>query len=156
DGGPPGPGLGEAEAVVSFDVVWNGPVTRRVTVRDAANGFAGFFLEDQATINWSGSNELGFRFRANPGSFATSVPEGAPFAELGVEVNGRFFPSGASPRLAATPPGPGADAARDLVFALLAPQGGSEAVPPAPAFPAGTGPMPQAQASDGGAGPGRP
>src|SRR5262249_34656015 len=77
--------LGEADATVSFDVVWSGPITRRVNVKDAANGFAGEFVQNQVTVSWSG-NELGFSFTANPGNFSTSVPA-EPFAELGQERN---------------------------------------------------------------------
>ena len=84
----------EVDATVSFDVVWNGPITRRVNVSDAADGFAGSYVENQATINWSASNSQGFSFVANPGSFATSVPEAGPFAELGHEQNGIFFAKG--------------------------------------------------------------
>jgi hypothetical protein len=86
----------EVDATVSFDVVWNGPITRRVNVSDAANGFAGSYVENQATITWSASNSQGFSFVANPGSFATSVPEAGPFAELGREQNGIFFSSNSS------------------------------------------------------------
>jgi len=86
----------EVDATVSFDVVWNGPITRRVNVSDAADGFAGSYVENQATINWSASNSQGFSFVANPGSFATSVPEAGPFAELGHEQNGIFFSSDSS------------------------------------------------------------
>src|SRR5262249_45591793 len=60
------------------------------------NGFAGSFAESQATITWSASNELGFTFVADPGSFATSVPEAGPIALLGHERNGTFFPAGSS------------------------------------------------------------
>jgi hypothetical protein len=94
-------------ATVSFDVVWNGPVTRRVNVRDAANGFAGTFNENQATVTWSESSTSGFTFTSNPGSFSTSVPETpgvngvtAPlnfFAQVGIERNGIFFPQGEQP-----------------------------------------------------------
>jgi hypothetical protein len=51
---------GHFDSTVSFDVVWNGPVTRRVNVRDAANGFAGQFNENQATVTWS-ANSASFR-----------------------------------------------------------------------------------------------
>jgi hypothetical protein len=83
----------EVDATVSFDVVWSGPVTRRLNVHDGSNGnrFAGEYVENQATVTWSGSNELGFRFTANPGDFSTSVP-GRAFAELGHERNGIFVP----------------------------------------------------------------
>ncbi len=98
----------EVDATVSFDVQWRNPVTRSVRVSDAVNGFSGTFLEDQATITWSATNELGFSFVANPGSFATSVPEAGPFAEIGRERNGIFFRNGVEN-------GDG----RDQLFALL-------------------------------------
>jgi hypothetical protein len=98
-------------STVSFDVVWGGPVTRRVQVKDAANGFAGQFDENQATVTWSVNSTSGFRFTSNPGNFSTSVPEipgvngvTVPlnfFAEIGQERNGVFFPSGSSDGLPA-------------------------------------------------------
>jgi hypothetical protein len=83
----------EVDATASFDVVWSGPVTRRLNVPDGTNGdrFAGEFVENQATVTWSGNNELGFRFTANPGDFSTTV-RGRAFAELGHERNGIFDP----------------------------------------------------------------
>jgi hypothetical protein len=79
-------------ATISFDVVWNGPVTRRINAKDGSNGnqFAGEFLENEATVTWSASNATGFVFRSNPGNFGTSV---IAFAELGHERNGIFFES---------------------------------------------------------------
>ena len=95
---------GYFNATVSIDVAWGGPVTRRVNVKDAANGFAGAFDENQATVQWSVHSESGFDFVSNPGDFSTSVPEvpgvngvTAPlnfFAQVGHERNGIFFPSG--------------------------------------------------------------
>jgi hypothetical protein len=103
-------------STVSFDVVWKGPVTRRVDVRDAANGFAGQFNENQATVTWSASSASGFSFTSNPGNFSTSDPEipgvngvTAPlnfFAQVGKERNGVFFPAGEPVRAAAVPPHP--------------------------------------------------
>jgi hypothetical protein len=107
-------------AVVSFDVVWSGPITRRVTVPNGSlgNQYAGDYVENQATVIWSGSNRAtGFTFTSNPGDFATTVP-GRAFAELGHEGNGSFFDSGST------------DAQRAAAFALPAP----------PANPAATGP----------------
>jgi hypothetical protein len=88
----------EVDATASFDVVWSGPVTRRLNVPDGTNGdqFAGEFVENQATVTWSGSNELGFRFTANPGDFSTTV-RGRAFAELGHERNGIFDPPDSAP-----------------------------------------------------------
>jgi hypothetical protein len=79
-------------ATVSFDVVWSDPVTRRVDVKDAADGFAGHFNEDQATVTWSAHSDSGFSFRSNLGDFSTSVP-GNFFAQVGQERNGIFFPT---------------------------------------------------------------
>ncbi len=75
-------------ATISFDVVWSGPVTRHVNVRDAANGFAGEFNESRATVAFS-ATEAGFQFTSAPASTQTSV-----FAEVGHERNGIFFPQG--------------------------------------------------------------
>jgi hypothetical protein len=81
-----------------------GRVTRRVNVQDAADGFAGIFNENQATVSWSVNSASGFSFTSNPGNFSTSVPETpgvngvtAPlnfFAQVGLERNGIFFPQG--------------------------------------------------------------
>jgi hypothetical protein len=92
----------EVDATASFDVVWSGPVTRRLNVPDGTNGnrFAGEFVENQATVTWSGSNELGFRFTANPGDFSTTA-RGRAFAELGHERNGIFDPPDSAPASAA-------------------------------------------------------
>jgi hypothetical protein len=80
-------------AVVSFDVVWSGPITRRVSVSDGTlgNDYAGNYVENQLTVTWSGTNlATGFSFTSNPGTFATSFFDGG-FAELGKERNGIFF-----------------------------------------------------------------
>jgi hypothetical protein len=107
---------GYFDALVNIDVVWAPPVTRRVDVRDAANGFAGQFNENQATVTWSASSTSGFGFTSNPGNFSTSVPEvpgvngvTAPlnfFAQVGHERNGVFFPAGEPVLAAAAPPQP--------------------------------------------------
>jgi hypothetical protein len=62
---------------VSFDVVWNGPVTNRMDVKDATAGFTGTFSQDYATVTWSASSTRpagngNFTFTSNPGNFATS------------------------------------------------------------------------------------
>jgi hypothetical protein len=71
-----------------------------------ANGFAGVFAENQATVTWSETSASGFTFTSKPGSFSTSVPEvpgvngvTAPlnfFAQVGFERNGIFFAQGES------------------------------------------------------------
>jgi hypothetical protein len=71
-------------ATVSFDVRWSG-VTRRVKVRDQKLGYAGKFIEDTATIEWSAS-EKGFTFKSDAAKTSTSV-----FAVIGHERNGVFF-----------------------------------------------------------------
>jgi Ca2+-binding RTX toxin-like protein len=92
-------------ATISVDVAWSSAVKPPVNVRDTANGFAGTFNENQATVTWSVHSDSGFSFTSNPGNFATSVPETpgvngltAPlnfFAEVGHEQNGVFLQSGA-------------------------------------------------------------
>lgn len=89
-------------SVVSFDVVWDRPITRRVHVADGTlgNHYAGDYVENQVTVTWSGTNlKEGFTFTASPGTFATSAVDGG-FAELGHERNGTFFPSSDSLTLA--------------------------------------------------------
>jgi hypothetical protein len=78
---------------VSFDVVWSGPITRRVSVPNGTLGdhYAGEYVENQVAVTWSGTNlTTGFSFTANPGTLATSSFDGG-FAELGHERNGTFF-----------------------------------------------------------------
>jgi hypothetical protein len=69
-----------------------------VSVTDGTNGnhYAGDYVENQATVTWSGTNlATGFTFTSNPGDFSTSVP-GRAFAELGHEGNGSFFDAGST------------------------------------------------------------
>jgi hypothetical protein len=125
-------------ASVSLDVVWNRPVTRRVTVSDLTDQFAGEFAENQATVIWSAQSAAGFRFKSRAGNSMTSTP-GTPniattyfFAEVGHEQNGIFFPVGAS----AAPANSKADALVDQAFASLAlpgPNPGLSATPTGPA-----------------------
>jgi hypothetical protein len=134
----------EVDAIASFDVVWEGPVTRRLTVQDGTNGnqFAGEFVENQATVTWSARNELGFSFQSNSGDFSTSAP-GRAFAELGHERNGTFVPQGSSSAAAlaqalSMPLTRGVNSALPQVSAALAagatdlapPHGKSEGQPP--------------------------
>jgi hypothetical protein len=79
-----------APASVSFDVVWSAPVTRRLDFQDTTHldRFGGAFVENQATVTWSGRNAYGFTFTANPGGFSTSFNA---FAELAHVQNGIFF-----------------------------------------------------------------
>src|SRR5260370_26393670 len=66
---------GYFDSTVNIDVVWNRPVTRLVNVHDAANGFAGIFAENQATVRCSVTSASGFSFTSDPAHFSTSVPE---------------------------------------------------------------------------------
>jgi hypothetical protein len=75
-------GSSSAPAVVSFDVRWEGP-GKRVTTRDDKSQFAGDFVENTATIKWSGRTG-NFQFRSDP----KTTNE---FSELGRERNGIFF-----------------------------------------------------------------
>jgi hypothetical protein len=103
--------------VVSFDVVWSTPITRRLNVPNGTlgNNYAGEYVENQASVTWSGTNlATGFTFTSNPGTLATSSFDGG-FVELGHEGNGIFGPastdSAAVARsLVAVPAGPGSSA----------------------------------------------
>jgi hypothetical protein len=72
-------------ADVTFEVRWSGPISRMVSVQDAAHGFRGQFLENAATLSWTASR-AGFMFASDPASTSTSS-----FAQLGQESNGIFF-----------------------------------------------------------------
>src|SRR5262249_10356743 len=82
----------EVDATISFDVVWSTPITRRLNFQNstAIDPFAGEFVENQATVSWSASNENGFSFTSNPGNASTSVDV---FNELSHVSNGIFFNS---------------------------------------------------------------
>src|SRR5207253_1458864 len=53
-------------AACSFAIQWASPVTNRSPVNDPNVGFAGEFVLNQATMQWSASNADGFRFVSNP------------------------------------------------------------------------------------------
>src|SRR5215471_9232119 len=73
-------------ASVSFVIRWQG-VKARVEVRDFDLGFAGQFIEDSATVEWSASvPSTGFSFTSDPATTSKTV-----FAEIGSERNGVFF-----------------------------------------------------------------
>ena len=117
-------------ATVSFHVVWNGPVARRLNVQDGTNGnhFAGAFKENQVTVSWSARNDAtGFRFTSNPGNFATSVDA---FAELGRERNGIFLREEEDDSDRAAAQGTSSNAGRDQAFAAQALEGDSRAIHP--------------------------
>jgi hypothetical protein len=70
-------------ATCSFDITWSGPVTDRSPVT-APDGSSGQLVMCEATMQWSASNDLGFRFATDSGP-TTSV-----FAQLGKVANGKF------------------------------------------------------------------
>jgi hypothetical protein len=73
-------------ASVSFVIRWQG-VQARVAVRDFELGFAGQFIEDSATVEWSARvPSTGFSFRSDPATTSKTT-----FAEIGSERNGVFF-----------------------------------------------------------------
>jgi hypothetical protein len=80
-------GGSSAPAVVSYHLRWSG-VTKRVKTRDVVNGFAGEFMENNATLEWSAQTDH-FEFVSDPANTSTSS-----FAEVGHERNGVFFPQG--------------------------------------------------------------
>ena len=70
-------------ATCSFDIHWTGPVAGQGPVTGPP-GSTGQLLLNQATMTWSASNHLGFRFQSHPQN-TTSV-----FAQLGHVQNGVF------------------------------------------------------------------
>lgn len=121
------------DASVSFHVAWDDPVTRKVNLKDAADGFAGIFNEvnnNNVTVSWSGSTASGFSFTSNVGNLATStaLAPGNFFAQLAQERNGIFFPAGSSPALAG---GASGAAALGQALATLAVPGENRALQPA-------------------------
>ena len=76
-------------ATVSFDVKWSGVITR-VHRNNATEGFAGSYVETNATITWSATQTADPFF-----SFVTDDPSISPqttvFAELGQEGNGIYY-----------------------------------------------------------------
>ena len=73
-----------AIATLSFNIQWSG-VVRRLRIENETDGFAGSYIEDRATAEWSAQQE-GFQFASDPGSTSTNV-----FAVIGSERNGVFF-----------------------------------------------------------------
>lgn len=71
-------------ATCSFDITWSGPVTNRSPV-SGPSGSAGQLVMCEATMQWSASNALGFRFETDPAAPTSSV-----FAQLGKVRNGVF------------------------------------------------------------------
>ena len=70
------------DASCSFNIQWTGPVTSTGAV--TTRGSTGELRMTSATMIWSASNSLGFRFMSNP-SGTTSA-----FAQLGRVQNGIF------------------------------------------------------------------
>jgi hypothetical protein len=71
-------------ATVSFHVRWKG-VKDRARIRDFTHRFAGAFIQDTVTVEWSAKRK-GFRFH----SFAADTAE-TEFAVLAAERNGVYF-----------------------------------------------------------------
>jgi len=70
------------DASCSFDVKWTGPVTSTGPVNTP--GSTGELSMTSATMTWSASNSLGFRFVSNPSGTISA------FAQLGRVQNGVF------------------------------------------------------------------
>lgn len=75
----------------SLKIHWSG-ITKTIDFSDAADRFAGFFLENSATIEVTVTTPPspgldGFQFVSDPASTTISL-----FAQIGHEQNGTFFP----------------------------------------------------------------
>jgi hypothetical protein len=86
------PPIPEIAATVSFDIHWSG-VLARAHRNNPTEGFAGTYVETNATITWSAAQTEAPFF-----SFVTDSPTVSPqttvFAELGQEGNGIYFRPG--------------------------------------------------------------
>ena len=69
-------------ASLSLAVTWSG-VQERLNIRNQTTGFAGEFVHNTATLQWS-ATEAGLSFVADPLD--------SDFAEVGHTRNGAFFP----------------------------------------------------------------
>jgi len=76
-----------AMATLSFDIQWSG-VLRRLKIENETDGFAGSYIEDKATAEWSAQQE-GFEFISDPASTSQNV-----YSVIGRERNGVFFRRG--------------------------------------------------------------
>lgn len=81
------PPIAPIASTVSFDVQWQGKAAP-TQIRDQTNGFAGLFIDSDATIAWSGS-QPGFSFTSAPAATSTTIS-----GVIGRERNGRFFHQG--------------------------------------------------------------
>jgi hypothetical protein len=72
-------------STVTYDLEWSG-VLQRSQIRDATQGYAGQFLQTNATITWTAHADNGFSFTSDASGQTTA------FAQLGHERNGVFFP----------------------------------------------------------------
>jgi hypothetical protein len=75
---------------LDFRIEWGGPITDRRNIKDAANGFAGEFVFNSATMVWSAfePERAGgpTRYISDPANTSHS-----DFAMVGHERNGVFF-----------------------------------------------------------------
>jgi len=76
-----------ATAMLSFDIEWSG-VLRRLRIENETDGFAGSYIEDIATAEWSAQQEV-FGFVSDPASTSQNV-----YSVIGRERNGVFFRRG--------------------------------------------------------------
>ncbi len=76
-----------ATATLSFDIEWSG-VVRRLRIENETDGFAGSYVEDIATAEWSAQQD-GFAFVSDPASTSQNL-----YAVIGRERNGVFFRRG--------------------------------------------------------------
>jgi hypothetical protein len=74
----------EVPAEISFSARWKN-VIQQVDLHDAENSFEGHFVENQAFVEWTASQD-GFEFESDPMEMSEST-----FAVIGKERNGVFF-----------------------------------------------------------------
>jgi hypothetical protein len=90
-------------ATLSFDIQWQGPVSEIDQIKDTANGFAGTFYQNDATVSWhldsqrpAANGHFTFDGLASNAASSNLIVPGTAFVQLATEQNGVFFPSGAA------------------------------------------------------------
>jgi hypothetical protein len=78
---------------LSFKIEWGGAITDRRSVKDAANGFAGEFVFNSATMEWSANEPARPSKWGGPAMYVSdpASTSHSDFAMVGHERNGVFF-----------------------------------------------------------------
>jgi hypothetical protein len=81
---------------LSFRIEWGGTITDRRHIKDTANGFAGEYVFNSATMEWSASEPSRPAAWGGPAMYVSdpASTSKSDFAMVGHERNGVFFRTG--------------------------------------------------------------